>query len=687
MNILKKATFFVAFAGLVISGCNNGKKLVQANDAYKNSRYADAANLYKEAIGSIKDKGAKAEATYKAADCFRRRQDYKNAEVWYKKAIKLKAAEPQAYLYLADAIKAQERYDEAIVEYNNYIKAAPDDPRGQNGVESCKLAQKWKDAPTKYEVSNVTPLNTKYNDWGVAYIKKNYKEILFTSSRVGADGGANESWLGQSHEDIYSTVQDKSGKWSAPVALGSPISSKANEASPSTNNKYNLMIFTRCAEKKEGTLGCQIYESKKKGANAFDEPVLIPLAADSFSCGDPALTATEDTLFFASDMEGGLGGTDIWYVLRDKKKKEWGSPINLGAPVNTPGNERFPFSHDDGTLYFSSDYHLGMGGLDLFQAKKNGTKFTDVANLKYPINSSGDDFGIVFQGESATGEYMEKGYFSSNRKGGKGNDDIYSFMLPPPCITLSGIVRDINTKAPISGVKVMINGSDGSVLEATTDAAGSFAVDCKPTAKFKLNKSFETNVTKADYLNETGVLKFDTKGLEESKDFKQEFFLKNTRGPIRLPKILYDVNRWELKPQFQDSLVGLIKTLNDNPTIVVELMSHTDSRNTDAYNDTLSQKRAQSVVDFLISKGIDPGRLQAKGYGERNPVNRCKDGVKCSEDEYSENRRTEFRVLRNDYVAPKDPSKQGPVKIDIEEEDAPEGERIYDPNAPQAPKN
>lgn len=679
MNMRNTFTPLILLALSVFVACGPTKDLQMAKQAYNNAEFTEAAELYKSALSKKVPKDQKPDIYFNVAECYRRNHDYKNAEVWYGKAIKAKYEEPVAVLYLADMKKAQEKYDEATVEYNNYAKLAPSDSRGTQGVESCKLAQKWKDNPTKYAVENVAGLNTKFNDWGVAFNKKNFKEIVFTSSREGTTGNGVDGWLGQSFEDVFEAKQDKNGKWSTPTTLAQPFNSKMNDASPASNNKYNLLYFTRCGEKKDKTQGCQIYVSKKKGATAWDEPTQIVLSADSFSCGDPALSPTEDTLFFASDMPGGQGGSDIWYVTFDKKKKEWGEPVNLGSAINTAGNERFPFLHDDGTLYFSSDGHLGMGGLDLFQAKKDGKKWGTVANLRYPLNSSGDDFAIVFQGASAAGEYMEKGYFSSNRKGGKGGDDVYSFMLPPPCFTLQGMVRDEESNAAIPGAKIVLTGTDGTSFELVTDATGSYTVECKP-ARLKMNTSFELVASKEQYLNNEGKKQFNTVQLQESKDFVIDFKLKEVKkDPIKLPKILYDLAKWDLKPQYQDSLNGLIKTLNDNPTIVIQLRSHTDARGSNKDNETLSFKRAQSVVDYLISKGIAADRMTAKGMGEYELLNRCKDGVKCSEEEHQENRRTDFKIVSYDYVAPKDPSKIVAPKIEVEGEDdeeeapAPEG--------------
>jgi peptidoglycan-associated lipoprotein len=324
----------------------------------------------------------------------------------------------------------------------------------------------------------------------------------------------------------------------------------------------------------------------------------------------------------------------------DKKSKTWGSPINLGPQVNTEGDEMFPSLRNDSTLYFASNGHVGMGGLDIFEAKLKGGKWGGTANLKYPINTESDDFGIIFQGKN------EKGYFSSTREGGKGASDIYEFSVPPILFTIGGYVIDFDTKQPITGAKVTMKDKDGMIYETVTDQTGSYTFD---NTKFKEDNTYDFIANSTDYLNDIG--KESTVGELVSRDYKKDFFLKTTKkGPIKLPKIEYDLGKWFLRPESKDSLNGLIQTLKENPQITIELMSHTDSRDAAKANITLSQKRAQSVVDYLIEQKIDPARLSAKGYGETKLLNKCKDGVKCSEEEHQQNRRTEFRITSTNFV-------------------------------------
>jgi peptidoglycan-associated lipoprotein len=357
-------------------------------------------------------------------------------------------------------------------------------------------------------------------------------------------------------------------------------------------------------------------------------------------------------------MPGGIGENDIWVVT--KEEGNWGTPKNLGEEINTPGNEVFPYVHPDGTLYFSSDGRVGLGGLDIFRARKDELGSWIVENMKAPINSVEDDFGIVFEAEA------ERGFFSSSRKG-RGNDEIFSFVLPPLEFAANGVVRDDQTNNLLSGAKVTAVGSDGITIESTTKEDGAFRFMLKPSTDYVFIAG------KEGYLR--GKARESTKGLDQSQEFDVTIYLSSTEQVIELPNIFYDFAKWDLRPESMVSLDNLVETLNDNPNITIELMSHTDTRGAPADNLELSQKRAQSVVDYLISKGIAADRLQAKGYGESQPkvvdekiledydfleigdvltesfINQLPTDLQ--EQAHQINRRTEFRVLSTDYI-PKD---------------------------------
>jgi peptidoglycan-associated lipoprotein len=364
-------------------------------------------------------------------------------------------------------------------------------------------------------------------------------------------------------------------------------------------------------------------------------------------------------MYFVSDIPGGFGNKDIW--MTRQSGEGWSEPINLGPEINTPGDELFPFMRDDGTLYFSSNGHIGMGGLDIFKAISQPDGSWVVQNMKAPINSNADDFSIIFEREN------EKGLFSSTRKG-RGNDELYSFEMPPLRFNVTGLVKDEESGSAISGSTIQLIASDGSNLQAETGNSGDFKFALKP------NVDYIFLASKKGYLN--GKERETTKGQEKSREFMVTILLTAIDRPIELPNILYDFGKYDLRPESMVSLDKLVETLNDNPNVTIELMSHTDSRDTEEYNQNLSQQRAQVVVEYLIQKGISGDRLTARGYGESTPKTVdeqtagenqfLKSGTILSEEfinslpneeqkeiSHQINRRTEFKVLRTDYQAEK----------------------------------
>lgn len=635
--------------------------LQTANLAYEAQEYYAAITLLKKAYSKEKDKANKAEIIFKTAECYRFVNDMKQAETWYRKALRIKYPDNSIQLHYADAMKANGKFEEAIVEYEKYAELVPDDPRGKNGAEACALAQKWIDNPSRYVVENEVQLNGKYMDFAPTYAAENHKTVFFTSSRDNASGNEVDGWTGQGFTDLFTATIDNKGKWSKPKPLPATINSIYNEGAAVLNSDYTQMIFTRCGVKKKVKMGCELYQTKKEGDN-WAEPTLLPFFVKTdendstvVTVGHPALSADGKRLVFASDADGGKGGRDLWSSKYNDEKQRWEKPTNV-AEMNTPGDEMYPFIHNDGTLYFASNGHVGMGGLDIFMAEAQGETWGNITNMRSPINSSGDDFAIIFEKE------QEKGYFTSNRDDGKGSDDIYSFLLPALKFTLSGTVADFKTKKVIEGATVSIVGTDGSSMETTTDSKGKYNFDLAPATSYVI-----TAGKKDYYLNKTG--KTTTVGFEEDKDLVHDFELDPINRVIDLPNIFYDLGKWDLRPESKVALDGLIETLNDNPTIVIELGSHTDTRASDSYNLALSQKRAQSVVDYLIENDIAQARLVAKGYGETTPkvldaavgefpkgsvINDAFIGKLATEELKEEahqlNRRTEFKVLRNDYV-------------------------------------
>ncbi len=658
MKIIQRIFFSLIFILSAIITNGQRTSLVQADLAFAKGDYYDAATLYKKAFTKEKNKVKRAEIIYKVAESYRITNDYKNQEVWYAKAIKANYKEPAAILHYADALKKNGKYDEAIVQYTNYKKANPSDPAGDLGIESSQQAQKWKDKPTRYRLENVSAINTKYSDFGVTYTAKDHRHILFSSARQESVGKNNDGWTGEKFQDLYEAAFDKKGKWSSPKPLLEPVNTNASEGGTTMDAKGNDLYFTRC-ETEKGKIGiCEIYLTKKKGAG-WEDPQLIPLAADSFTVGHPTLSADEQTLYFSSDIsEGGFGGKDIWITKYDKKTKQWGTPVNAGGKINTEADEMFPYVAGDGTLYFSSKGHIGMGGLDIFMAKQANGVFEEPVNLKYPVNSSNDDFAFII--DELTGD---RGFLSSDRDGGKGGDDIYAWTLPPLLFTVSGKVIDADTRANIEGATIELFGSDGSSVPFKTDKTGAYKFDLKPETSYKVS------ATMPNYLNK--YLEVSTIGIEQSKDFigDFDFAMRSTLRAIELPEVYYDLAKWDLRPESKKALDGLLQTLEENPTIVIELGSHTDSRPIPMTNDTLSERRALSVENYLVDKGVPKDRLDHHGYGDHEPrilikdmgsfskgdtlndefINKLKT-TKLKEEAHQLNRRTEFKVLRTNYV-------------------------------------
>ncbi|MBI2967772.1 MAG: OmpA family protein [Bacteroidetes bacterium] len=611
-----------------------------ADKSFKSGEYYTAIMHYKKAYAKERSNAEKARIIFQIAECYRLVNDPKSSEVWYTKAIQIKYHDPVAWFYLADAKKANGKYDEALADFNKYKELKPDDPRGSDGAKSCELAQNWIDNPSRYQVENVVLINSPQSDFAPAYSKKDYKTIIFTSAREGTLGDATDGTTGQRFTDLFEVKLDRKGKWSTPTLVPEPLNSEVNEGAVTFDSKFKAIYFTRCPIEGGKIGGCQIYTAAPKG-NDWASPEKISLGPDSNTIGHPSLSADATELYFASDMAGGLGGRDIWVSKWDKKEKKWGDAQNLGTVINTPGDEVYPFMHENGTLYFSSNYHIGMGGTDIFKSKRKSDKWDPVENLGYPMNSEGDDFSIIFEG------LADRGYLTSNRKGGKGNDDIYFFFSPELVFTLQGVVIDAETRALITGATVTLIGSDGTSKETQTDEVGSYYY------QLSANTSYEITASKPKYLSDKGTE--STIGLTVSKDLVHDFELKSIRKPIELPNIYYDLDKWTLRPESKEALDGLIKTLTDNPTTVIKINSHTDSRADDKYNIELSQKRAQSVVDYLIENGIDAERLTAQGYGESKPQIPDRDINKLKTEEereaaHQKNRRTEFEVLRTDYV-------------------------------------
>jgi len=671
----------ILFAFIPTVNFAQSRRVVAADGAFNSFQYNLAASRYKKAYSKTKNKPEKERLLFQMAECYRKMNNTRKAEVYYRRIIKSDFARRNQVIFLnyADMLKANEKYDIAKDYYAMYVESTPDDARGPNGVLSCELSTEWIKNPTKYTVTDIKKVNSKGDDFGATYADKFFNAIIFTSTREGSTGKGIDDWTGQNFSDLFLARQDRKSEWGEPTPADTEgkLNTAANEGAPAFNENFTTLYYTRCGNAEDGMSNCKILAVKRTG-RGWGDPKVLELGADStVTNGHPAISSDELTLIFSSDRKGGQGGKDLWISTRNSVSDEFKKPLNLGAEVNTPGDEVFAFLRNDTTLYFASNGFPGLGGLDLFKSTKRDNVWTKPVNLEVPVNSNGDDFAMVFQ----PGE--EQGFLSSNRKGGRGGDDIYSFINPPLVFTLQGTVKDDRTLLFVPLATVKLVGSDGSSVDAKTDPKGFYSFS---KSQIKPNTTYDLTVLKDNYFNKKA--RETTVGLEKNKDFVIDFILEPIPDkPVVLPDILYDLAKWDLKPQYQDSLQGLIKTLLENETVVVELAAHTDARDTDERNDILSQRRAESVVNYLIERGIDPARLVAKGYGERMPRTIARDvtkdgflfkaGTRLTESyidslkttpekeaAHALNRRTEFRVLSKDFV-PKPKNKQFDTKVEI----------------------
>jgi len=662
-----------------------------ADNTFADQQYSLALEKYKKAYSKVKkNRDERDRISFQMAECYRMMNNHKRSAIYYKRLTSERTVHknPKALLYYADAMKAQGDYEDAIEQYIRYKELFPDDTLSGIEIENCTMALEWMENPSKYTVEVQKKICTRDDDFSPSYADKNFNSIVFTSNRDAATGKAEDNWTGMKFTDLFYARKDRKGDWNNPILADKDevVNTEANEGVANFNGRFTNMYFTRCWDEERKKNGCAIYKASRIGGSTWSDPNLIDISKDSsVVIGHPAVAADETLIIFSSDRPGGMGGKDLWMITRTNKGGGFTRPMNLGPIVNTAGDEMFPYLRDDSTLYFASNGHGGMGGLDIFISKLNDEKWGEPENMKYPINTYADDFSIVFNLNEP-----EEGFFSSNRSGGRGKDDIYSFIIPPVYFTLEGYVTDDMTLQPVDNAHISIVGTNGKTATYNTDERGHYTFNKNQILP---NTTYEILITKEEYFNEKATE--TTVGQEASKDLIRDIMLKPIpKKPVVLPDILYDLAKWDLKPQFKDSLQGLIATLDANENIVIELASHTDSRDSEERNDILSQRRAQSVVDYLISRGIDPDRLVAKGYGERVPRTLNRDYTKeeytfsigsvlndtlidslpntaIKEAAHQLNRRTEFAILRNDFIPKTTVSrKPGPaIEVVVEPEE------------------
>jgi peptidoglycan-associated lipoprotein len=604
---MKKILFILILLNIAFAPVVNAqsKKIQKANKFLEAGEYLKALDLYVKLYPKAKTKEDKALISYNAGMCSRYMFDSQNSIKWFKRAILHKYQNPLMYLYLADALKIRGQYDEARQNYSNFKDLMPNDPRGADGVVSCDLSKEWIAKPTKFIVAPMGIINSKDNDFAPAF-GGDTNTVFFTTTRSSTSGTKTNYNSGANFADIYFSTKDKKGTWTVPVPVAGGVNTAFDDGSSTLEKDGRTIYYTSCHIAKDKKMGCKIFVSKYAG-DQWGAPELLKVFTDTaISVGQPCLSHDDLTLYFVSDDKKGLGGKDIWRITRSSKTSSWSSPENLGSEINTQFDELFPSVDNQGNLYFATDGRIGMGGLDIYKATKKEGGWV-VENMKSPINSSSNDFGIIFNPID-----NNTGFFSSSRNSGRG-DDVFSFYQKPLLITLKGYVINESNNAYLFEVDIEITGSDGSMKKVKTDDKGSFSVNLKEGVDYMVLTSKKT------FLKATGSV--STKGVkEDGKVFEKTLYMKPSIGTIKIPNIRYDFNDTVLREESKVALDELVELLNLNATITIELRAHTDYRGGEKDNQRLSQGRANSVVAYLISKGIKNERLVAKGYGKSQPV-------------------------------------------------------------------
>ena len=640
MRFTKIAVLLIASLAITSSSFAQGKQLKRAELAFDQYEFHKAMVHFKRAYSKSSDRTQKIEMSFKLAECARKIGNYRQAESYYKRAIKMRYDDPIALLYLAKMQRNLGKFEDAIKTFGLYSEKVPEDIRAQEAIEACELAIEWTENPTRYAVSNLKGLNSKNDDRMPAFGNNDYSLLLFTTARKGVNGRKISKQTGQYFTDVWATELEKSKKkrgksakkqakpkWSEPLSLGDyfgtedVINTKFDEGAVSLNERGNLMYFNRAMMKKNEAHVPRIYSATKKGGE-WEVPVELSLPIDSnYMVIFPCLSPDEKTLYFVSDMPGGEGDFDIWMSEYNKRKDVWADPVNLGPEVNTTGSEIAPFVHKDGTLFFASKGHIGMGGFDIFRATKRPSgQFGKVKNMKSPINSSYDDFGIIFSGKDAM-----NGFFTSNRRGGRGGDDIYEVKLSDLKFKMEGILVDTESTDPLQGVAIHLEGSDGSSFDAMTNKDGFFNFGdeaIKQGVEYEVTYTKDTYVTVNDTVTTQDLTIHDFESTDEGflYTIAVDLSLKVYRLPVVLPQIEYDLGSAELREMAKKDLDKLVSVLETNPDLRIQLRSHTDFRSGDDFNLALSQKRADACVSYLIEQGVDAVRLEAVGMGESEPL-------------------------------------------------------------------
>ncbi len=669
---------------LLLSSCAQLFEVrLDAETAYKSKQYIVATELlipkYEKADGIIE----KTRIATQIGECYRLANKTQQAEQWYRKAVEYDM-EANVFFNYGLMLKANGKYDKASEVFTEYSKNFPiDRARATKEIRACNQAIAWLEKPEPIEVSQPSNLNSNASDF--APIIYNENTVIFTSSRNEAKGEEVYGWTGDKHWDIFVANSTEDAVFGQAKAISDSINTNYHEGTATFNEDFSLMYFTHCGSDAIEDDYCKIFKSERTPNGEWKLPERVYLfEVDTFNLVQPYLSPDGKQLYFSSDAPDGYGGKDLYFskMTRDG----WSYPKNLGPEINTERQEGFPFIHADGRLYFASNGHTGMGGLDIYSAEFKNEQWGTVKNLQAPINSPADDFSIVFF-PFIKPELMDSiesmGYFASSRKGGQGNDDIYHFVKgfpveepETPEIDSTLLVKkeviyildanilenqrenanDPNSriiqKAPLNGALVEVVGLS---IESLIDKRVNTKADGKVICELEKDTEYRLAASMPSYFKKSMIV--STKDMNGAAGdtivIRAELILDKIykQVEVKIDNIYYDLAKWNIRPDAEPTLNQLAGLLLENPNIQVELGSHTDSRGNDRSNQQLSEKRANSVIDYLVRKGIDRRRLVPKGYGETSLVNECKDGVECSEEAHQANRRTTFKVISDQFKA------------------------------------
>ena len=641
---------------LLLAGCGAEKNMKKAEKFMAIGEYYDAASQYKQAYSKTppKERDRRGLIAGKMAVCYRKINSTPKAVAAYRNMVRYNKATVDDRLELGRQLLKNGDYKQAAEQFRVVLDSMPDNVLARNGLLSAQQAPAWKKQGSRYTVKRMDVFNSRRAEYSPMLSGDQFDQLYFTSTRNDATGDELSGITGTKNGDIFVSQKDDKGKWSKPEVVNGGLNTEADEGASCLSPDQREMYLTQCVTDPSYPRYAQIVKSNRSDA-AWGKASSVELTKDTLSCfAHPAVSPDGQWLYFVSDMPGGKGGLDIWRVRITSAG--YGGVENLGEPINTPGNEMFPTFRPNGDLYFSSDGHPGMGGLDIFIAHPGKTGRYVLEHPGYPLNSQGDDFGMTFEG------VKNRGFFSSNRGDGRGWDHIYSFVNPEIVQSVKGWVYE-QEGYELPAAQVYMIGSDGTNLKLGVKSDGSFEKELTPGVEYMFL------ATCKGFLNHKEELKVVP--MNDSHEYVLQFPLASITAPVLIDNIFYDFNKATLRPESQTALDELVKLLNENPNVTIELSSHCDYKGSSAYNKLLAQRRAESVVNYLVDKGIARDRLSPVGYGKEKPktirkkltekLTWLKEGdvlteefIKKLDPEKQEvcnqlNRRTEFIVLRTTY--------------------------------------